>query len=140
MSYLAPLQSASTLNPSSQSALRLVCVGAAIEIPRGNEFAFYVACANKDLMAGRAYLRYGEEHALMALDENIPLSGISREFPPSLQDIVNRLYLVLEHARDLQYWVLERFGGRRFLGDEWFMLVPGLEGTVLEKRQSASTA
>ncbi|MGH2911747.1 MAG: hypothetical protein ACRDJ3_04650, partial [Solirubrobacteraceae bacterium] len=44
-------------------------VGAAVEIPRSDDLAFYVACANKDLVAGRAYLRYGDQFGLVAIDE-----------------------------------------------------------------------
>ncbi len=57
-----------------------------------------------------------------------------------MQEVVTRLDFALEHARDLQWTILEKFRGRRFADDEWYLLVPDLEGTVLEKRQAASTA
>jgi len=114
-------------------------VGAAIEIPRNDELAYYVACANKDLQAGRAYMRYGEQYALVVVDESVFAAPISRQFPATMQGVVTRLDFSLEHARDLQHWIFERFGGRPFAGDDWMHLVPDLEGTVLEKRPSAGT-
>lgn len=111
-------------------------VGAAIEIPRDDALAYYVATANKDLQAGRAYMRYGEQYALVAVDESISASPLSRQSAASLQDVVTRIDLSLEHARDLQYWIFERFGGRPLAGDDWMHLTPDLEGTVLEKRPS----
>lgn len=112
--------------------------GAAIEIPRSNDLAFFVACANKDLVAGRAYLRHGEQFALVAVDESISAVPISRAFSPSIQEVVTRLDFALQHARDLQWAIFERFGGREFSGDDWGNLVPDLEGTVLETRPSSS--
>lgn len=115
-----------------------VRVGVALEIPTSSDLAFYVACANKDLVAGRAYLRYGEQHAFVGIDDSIAAEAISRAHQPTMQEVVTRLDFALEHARDLQWWILERFGGRPFAGDEWYLLVPDLEGTVLEKRPMAS--
>ena len=112
-------------------------VGVAIEIPRDDALAYYVATVNKDLQAGRAYMRYGEQYALVVVDESIFAGAISRQFPPSLQAVVTRLDFSLEHARDLQYGIFERFGGRRFAGDDWMHLVPDLEGTVLERRPTS---
>ncbi|HTA34801.1 MAG TPA: hypothetical protein VK721_15375 [Solirubrobacteraceae bacterium] len=112
-------------------------IGAAIEIPTSSELAFYVACANKDLVAGRAYLRYGEPHAFVAVDESVFTETISRVYPPTMQEVVTRLDFALEHARDLQWWILEKFGGRPFSNDDWYLLAPDLEGTALEKRPTA---
>jgi hypothetical protein len=116
-----------------------VRVGAALEIPTSSDLAFYVACANKDLVAGRAYLRYGEQHAFVGVDESIFIEAIARSHPPSMQEIVTRIDFALDHARNLQWWIKEKFGGRPFASDEWYLLVPDLEGTVLEARPTAST-
>lgn len=113
-------------------------IGAALEIPTTSELAFYVACANKDLVAGRAYLRYGEQHAFVGVDESIFVEGISRAHVPSMQEVVTRLDFALDHARDLQWSILERFGGRPFADNEWYLLMPDLEGTALEKRPTAT--
>jgi hypothetical protein len=115
-------------------------VGVAIEIPRDDALAYYVATANKDLQAGRAYMRYGEEFALVVVDESIFAAPVSWQFPASVQGVVTRLDFSLEHARDLQHWIFKRFGGRRFAGDDWMHLAPDLEGTVLEKRPSTGPA
>jgi hypothetical protein len=115
-------------------------IGVALEIPTSSDLAFYVACANKDLVAGRAYLRYGDQHAFVGIDESISVEAISRAHQPSMQEVVTRLDVALEHARDLQWWISEKFGGRPFAGDEWYLLVPDLEGTVLEKRPTASAS
>jgi hypothetical protein len=115
-------------------------VGAAIDIPRDDALAYYVACANKDLQAGRAYMRYGEEHALVVVDESVSAAPISRQWAASVQEVLTRLDLCLEHARDLQHWILERFGGRPFTGDDWGLLTPDLEGTVLQKRPAAGSS
>ncbi|HEX3692855.1 MAG TPA: hypothetical protein VHU13_05880 [Solirubrobacteraceae bacterium] len=114
-------------------------IGAAIEIPTSGELAFYVACANKDFVAGRAYLRYGDQHAFVGVDESIFAETISRDHPASMQNVVTRFDFALEHARDLQWNIFERFGGRVFADDEWYLLVPDLEGTALEKRPTAHT-
>jgi hypothetical protein len=115
-------------------------IGAALEIPTSSELAFYVACANKDLVAGRAYLRYGDQHAFVGIDESIFIETISRAHTPSMQEVVTRFDFALEHARDLQWSIFERFGGRLFASDEWYLLVPDLEGTVLEKRPAANAS
>ncbi len=115
-----------------------VRVGVAVDIPRSEALAYYVATANKDLQAGRAYMRYGGQFALVAVDEYISAATITRQCSPTIQDVITRLDLSMEHARDLQHAVLERFGGRRFSGDDWALLVPDLEGTVLERRASAT--
>jgi hypothetical protein len=52
---------------------------------------------------------------------------------------VTRLDCALGHAKNLQWAIFERFGGRRFEGEDWAMLVPDLEGTVLEARPSAAS-
>ena len=114
-------------------------VGAAIEIPTHSDLPVYVACANKDLVAGRAYLRYGEQFSLVAVDESIPIDAISQTFQPSIQAAVTRLDFALDHARDLQWSIVKRFGGRPFGSDEWFNLRPEFEGTALEKRPPPST-
>lgn len=111
-----------------------VRVGVAIEIPTSSELAFYVACANKDLAAGRAYLRYGDQHAFVGVDESIFIESISRAHPPTMQEVVTRLDFALEHARNLQWWICEKFGGRPFASNEWYLLMPDLEGTVLVQR------
>ena len=36
--------------------------------------------------------------------------------------------------------IVERFGGRSFAADEWYLLAPDLEGTVLEKRPTANAS
>jgi hypothetical protein len=56
-----------------------------------------------------------------------------------MQEVIRRFDFALEHARDLQYWIIEKFGGRPFAPDEWYLLAPDLEGTVLEKRPTVST-
>jgi hypothetical protein len=62
-----------------------------------------------------------------------------------MQEVVTRLDFALEHARDLleharnlQWSIFQRFGGRPFASDEWYLLVPDLEGTVLEERPTAN--
>jgi hypothetical protein len=109
-------------------------VGAAVDIPLAEALAYFVACANKDLQAGRAYMRYGEHLALVAVDETVTTAPLSRQSHESVQDLVSRLDLSLDHARTLQYWILERYGGRPFSGDDWALLVPDLEETALEPR------
>ncbi len=131
---LAFLRASGNRNP-----LIWIRIGAAIEIPTSSDLAFYTACANKDLVAGRAYLRYGEQHALVGVDESIFATTISREHRPTMQEVIRRFDFALEHARDLQYWIIEKFGGRPFAPDEWYLLAPDLEGTVLEKRPTVST-
>jgi hypothetical protein len=132
---LAFLKASRTKNP-----FLWVRIGAALEIPTSSDLAFYVACANKDLVAGRAYLRYGNQHAFVGIDEAIFAETISRTHLPSMQEVVRRIDFALEHARDLQWWIVERFGGRSFAADEWYLLAPDLEGTVLEKRPTANAS
>jgi hypothetical protein len=81
-------------------------------------------------------MRYGEQYAFVVVDENIFAASISRQFTPSIQQVVTRLDFSLEHARDLQHSILQRFGGRPFAGDDWMHLTPDLEGTVLERAVS----
>ena len=109
-------------------------VGAALDIPLVDALAYFVACANKDLRAGRAYLRYGDRVALVAVDECIATDPISRQSHESMQDVVTRLDFSLDHARTLQYWILGQYGGRPFSGDDWALLVPDLEEVALEPR------
>lgn len=98
-------------------------VGAAIEVPKSPELAYYIACANKDLEAGRAYLAYGEQFAFIAIDETVRGSALSYEFEPSLEDLTRRFEQSLEHARRLGGEVIDRFGGRRFARDDLVQLV-----------------
>ncbi|MDQ6804046.1 MAG: hypothetical protein M3065_03555 [Actinomycetota bacterium] len=119
---------------SPQSPFIWIRVGAAIDIPRVDELAYFVACANKDLQAGRAYMRYGDQVALVAVDESISTAPLSQQSPESMQDVVTRLDFTLDHARTLQYWILQRYGGRPFSGDDWALLVPDDEETVLSPR------
>jgi hypothetical protein len=97
--------------------------GVAIEIPRSSALADRVACANKDLVVGRAYMGYGEQVALVAVDETVFASSLSLDFQPSIQDLVNRLDTALLHARELSAQILEAHGGRPFAGADWIHLV-----------------
>jgi len=97
-------------------------LGVAIEIPRSSELAHYVACANRKLVTGRAYLAYGERFALVVVDETVFASSISLDFQPSMQDLVNRLETSMRHARELRQELLGQFGGRPFAGEDWIQL------------------
>ena len=76
-----------------------------------------VACVNKDLEAGRAYLGYGEDLALVAIDETVQASALSYGFEPSLEDLTRRFEQSLKQARTLGTEIIDRFGGRRFVRD-----------------------
>lgn len=52
--------------------------GVALEIPRSSELAYHVACANKQLVVGRAYLGYGDEVAMVVMDETSTKTSIAR--------------------------------------------------------------
>jgi hypothetical protein len=97
-------------------------VGAAIAVPKSAELAYRVACVNKDLEAGRAYLGYGEDLALVAIDETVQASALSYEFEPSLEDLTRRFEQSLKQARTLGAEIIDRFGGRRFVRDDLVQL------------------
>jgi hypothetical protein len=98
-------------------------IGVAIEIPRSNELAYHVACANKKLMVGRAYLGYGDTYAMVVLDETVLGPSIRLDFQPSMQDLVDRFETTLTHAREFNAEIVQQFGGRGFQGEEWVHLV-----------------
>jgi hypothetical protein len=97
-------------------------LGVAIEIPRTSELAHHVACANKQLVTGRAYLAYGEHVALVVVDETVFASSLSWDFQPSIQDLVNRLETSMTHARAMRKDLLGQFGGRPFAREDWIHL------------------
>jgi hypothetical protein len=119
---------------STESPFIWIRVGAAVDIPLVDALAYFVACANKDLQVGRAYMRYGDQVALVAVDECITTAPISRQSHESMQDVVTRLDFSLDHARTLQYWILQQYGGRPFSGDDWALLVPDVEEVALDPR------
>jgi hypothetical protein len=55
--------------PNIEDTIISARAGVAIEIPRSEELAYYVACENKQIMAGRVYMGYGDELALLVLEE-----------------------------------------------------------------------
>jgi hypothetical protein len=105
-----------------QQTIISVRAGAAIEIPRSAELAYYVACENKQIMAGRAFMGYGDEFALVVVEEIVWGRALSWSFEPGLSDMLTRFEYVLSHAQAMQSTILERFGGRPFRDDEWFLL------------------
>jgi hypothetical protein len=98
-------------------------VGAAIEIPRSSELAYHVACANKQLDVGRAYLGYGEEFALVIIDETVRAQAVSFDFEASIDGLVVRFETSLNQVRTMGAEILEKFGGRRFVRDDLVQLV-----------------
>jgi hypothetical protein len=91
-------------------------------IPRSEGLALHVAAANKDLIVGRAYLAYGDELAMVVLDETIFAPPIDLAYDPSIQDLVDRVETSMTHARQLREDVLGRFGGQPFADDDWMLL------------------
>jgi len=97
-------------------------IGLAIEIPRSAELAYYVAAGNKKLDVGRAYLDYGEDLALVVMDETVFAASLSWEFEPSLSDLLSRWQTSMSQARNMAAEIFEQFGGRPFTSDEWMHL------------------
>jgi hypothetical protein len=97
--------------------------GVAIEIPRSEELAYYVACENKEIMAGRAYMGYGNEFALVVVEEVVWGRALSWDFEPGLSDMVTRFEYVLRQAGEMRAVILERFGGRPCRDDELLHIV-----------------
>jgi hypothetical protein len=109
--------------PDIELTVISVRAGIAIEIPRSDDLALYVAAHNKQVMAGRVYLAYGEQYALVVLEEITRGRTLSWEFRPSMEDFLGRFDYVLRHAAEMRNEILARFGGRPFNGDEFFHLV-----------------
>ena len=109
--------------PNIEDTIISVRAGVAIEIPRCEELAYYVACENKQIIAGRAYMGYGDELALLVLEEIVWGRALSWDFEPSMTDMVTRFDYVVRQAGKIQSTVLERFGGRPFRDDEAVHLV-----------------
>jgi len=78
--------------------------------------------ANKDLVVGRAYLAYGDDIAMVALDESIFGAYLSVQYQPSMQDVVNRLETSFQHTSEWSKAIRERFGGRPFTVDDWALM------------------
>lgn len=97
--------------------------GVALDIPRNDALAYFVATANKDLVVGRAYLAYGDQVAMVVLDETVFAAALAWEHQPSMVDLVTRLDNLLTEARAMQLKILERFGGRPFASDDWSFLI-----------------
>ena len=109
--------------PSVDPTIISIRAGAAVEIPRSEELAYYVACENKKVMAGRAYLGYGEAVAMVVVEEVVWGRALSWGFDPSLSDMLGRFESVMKKANEIRSVLLPRFGGRPFAGDDWMHLV-----------------
>jgi hypothetical protein len=111
------VRSAGTSNP-----FIWIKIGVAIEVPRSPELAYYVAAANKKLDVGRAYMGYGDDLALVVMDETVFAASLSWQFEPSVSDVLSRFQASLTQARNMAEEIFERFGGRSFASDEWMHL------------------
>jgi hypothetical protein len=109
--------------PDVQETIISIRAGVAIEIPRSEELAYYVACENKQIMAGRAYMGYGDEFALIVLEEIVRGRALSWDFEPSLEDMLTRFRYVIRQAGEMKSAVLERFGGRSFREEEGIHMI-----------------
>lgn len=109
--------------PNVSETIISIRASVAIEIPRSEELAYYVACENKQIMAGRAYMGYGDEFALIVLEEIVWGRALSWDFEPSLEDMLNRFRYVIRQASKMQSAVFERFGGRPFREEEGIHMI-----------------
>jgi hypothetical protein len=100
----------------------LIRGGIAHEIPRSEALVLHVASANKDLVVGRSYLAYGDDFAMVVFDEAIFGASLSMEHQPSMQDAVNRFETSVQYTSEWAKTIRERFGGKQFTADDWFLM------------------
>jgi hypothetical protein len=96
--------------------------GVAHAIPRSEDLALAVAAGNKDLVAGRLYLAYGDDLAMVVFDESIFGAYISLDYQPSIQDVVNRFETSLDYTSQWTTKIIESFGGQQFGPDNWGLM------------------
>ena len=96
--------------------------GIAHLIPRSEELALRVAAGNRDLVVGRLYLAYGDDLAMVALDETVFGGYLSLEHDGSVQDVVNKLETSIQYTQEWAKKIREEFGGQPFTADDWHLL------------------
>lgn len=109
--------------PDVEQTIVTIRAGVAVEIPRCEELAYHVACANKQIMVGRAFMGYGDEFALVVLEDIVRGRAISWDFEPSIEDVVSRFEYVIQQSSEMRKSILERFGGRTFRDEDTMLLV-----------------
>jgi hypothetical protein len=96
--------------------------GLAHAIPKTDALAWHIAAGNKDLMVGRFYVAYGDDLAMVVFDEAISAANLAFDYPPSIQDLVDRFEMSLQYAIEWSRTIRQEFGGRAFSGQDWGLM------------------
>lgn len=96
--------------------------GIAHALPRSEALALHVAIGNRDLVVGRLYMAAGDDIAMVAFDETIPVESLSLDHAPSVQDLVIRFETSIQYTGEWAKVTREKFGGQSFSADDAHLL------------------
>lgn len=96
--------------------------GIAHALPRSEALATEIATANRDLVVGRLFLACGDDIAMAVFDETIFGGYLSMRYEPSVEDAISRFETGLQYTAQWSATIREKFGGRRFEGDDWHLM------------------
>ncbi len=96
--------------------------GLAHAVPKTDALAWRIAAGNKDLMVGRFYVAYGDDLAMVVFDEAISAANLSFDYPPSIEDLVDRFEMSLQYATEWSQTIRQEFGGRPFSSQDWGLM------------------
>jgi hypothetical protein len=104
-------------------------VGLAHDVPYTPEVGLYVNNLNhKQLVFGRAFAVHlnKPEHAAILMQEIIFGDGLSRDYPPSVQNLLRIIGTLSGQAARLAAELLSSYGGRPLTDDEAFLFLQGV--------------
>jgi hypothetical protein len=96
--------------------------GVAHGVPKSEALALRVAAANKDLVVGRIYMAYGDDLAMVVVDESIFGGYLSFQYEPSIEDTVHRLVTSVQYTVKWAEEISREFGGQPFTANDWHLL------------------